>query len=215
MQKFVGSKEEAALSGRGFYCLRPQYAHLGVDIVTWRPDQRKKLVQHFDESSLLPDGSKTQTKSSNEQITSPNHPAATTCYISISIQSPSKQGSVGVASPRPSTSVEHATHPSISSSESGITSLHNILLQAMWDKAEKLLNEDRGLQPAASSDLNAWSVQSASSAVPHFVTSKEGGQYLCNTYCTQWVSSKICSHSMAVAESGWEVGCISSVVYLN
>ena len=74
------------------------------------------------------------------------------------------------------------------------------MLQAMWEKAEKLLNDERGLQPATSSDPNAWSVQSASSAVPHFVTSKEDGQFLCDTHCPQWVSSKICSHTLAVDE---------------
>lgn len=36
--------------------------------------------------------------------------------------------------------------------------------------------------------------------MPHFVTSKENGQYLFDTHCPQWVSSKICSHTLAVAE---------------
>lgn len=97
MRSLVESKQEEvihALSGRGLFHLRPQYAHLGVNVVTWRqkrPDQRKKLVQHFDECSLLLDNSKTQQKSSNKQATSPSDPSSTACHISISIQSPSKQ----------------------------------------------------------------------------------------------------------------------------
>ena len=209
MRSFVESKREEvirALSGRGLFRLRPQYAHLGVDVVTWqrkRPDQRKKVVQHFDECSLLPDHSKMKQKSGEKQATSPSDPSSTACHISISIQSPSKQQSVGIASPShlsQSRSSKHPTHLSISSSESGITSLHQSMLQPMWEKAEKLLNDERGLQPAASSDPNAWSVQSASSTVPHFVTSKEDGQFLCDTHCPQWISSKICSHTLAVAQ---------------
>ena len=96
MRSFVESKREEvirALSGRGLFRLRPQCAHMGVYVVTWqrkRPDQRKKLVQHIDECSLLPDHSKTQQKSGNEQATSPSDPSSTACRISISIQSPSK-----------------------------------------------------------------------------------------------------------------------------
>ena len=139
MRNLVESKREEvirALSGRGLFRLRPQYAHLGVDVVTWQwkwPDQRKKLVQPLDECSLLPDNSKTQQKSSNEQATSPSDPSSTACHISISIQSPSKQQSVGIASPSQSRCSRHPFHLSISSSESGITSLHQCMLQAMGE----------------------------------------------------------------------------------
>ena len=46
----------------------------------------------------------------------------------------------------------------------------------------------------------AWSVQSFTSPVPHFVTSKESGQFVCDPQCPQWVSLQICSHTLAVAE---------------
>ena len=57
---------------------------------------------------------------------------------------------------------------------------------------------ERGLQHAASSDNSAWSVQSFSSPVPHSVTCKESGQFMCDPQCPQWVSLKICSHTFAV-----------------
>ena len=92
-------------------------------------------------------------KSGEKQATSPSDPSSTACHISILIQSPSKQQSVGIASLShlsQSRSSKDPTYLSISSCGSGITSLHQSMLQAMWEKAEKLLNDERGLQPAAS-----------------------------------------------------------------
>ena len=199
MKNLVAAKWEeviCALSGHELYRLRPQYVHLGVDHMTWqrkKPDQRKKLIPRFDECSLLSESitspSKPQLKlhsdvnPANEQGSSSRNlsdPAGGTCHISISIHSPSKQlptviHTQRVSLPGPSS----ACHISISPSERGITSLHQGVLQAIWDKAETLRNRERGLQRAASSDLTAWSVQSLSSAVPHFITSKADGQFLC------------------------------------
>ena len=70
----------------------------------------------------------------------------------------------------------------------------------MWEKAEKLIGMDRGLQRAASSDNSAWSVQSFSSPVRHFITSKKSGQFICDPQVPQWVSLNICSHTLAVAK---------------
>ena len=50
-------------------------------------------------------------------------------------------------------------------------------------------------------------VLSQSSAAPHFVTTRDGGQYLCDISCTQWVSSKFCSHTVAAAEDS---GCLGN-----
>ena len=88
---------------------------------------------------------------------------------------------------------------SIGADKSGLN-LHKEVLSGIWEKAEKLINMERGLQHAASSDSSARSVQSFSSPVPHFVTSKESGQFMCDPQCPQWESLKICSHTVAVAE---------------
>ena len=74
------------------------------------------------------------------------------------------------------------------------------VLQAKRDKAEKLLNQECRLQCAASSDPTTWSAQSLSLAVPNFITSKVDDQFLCDAECPIWVNSKICCHTVAVAE---------------
>lgn len=187
MKNLVSSKREEvirALSGRRLYRLKPEYVHLGVEQVVWlrkRPDQRKKLIRHFDDSSLL-----------SESITQSNLIASN---LIASTQSASTQSNLVASGSSPD-----CAHISILPTSSGITTLHESVLQGMWDKANKLLSTERGLQRAASSDPTAWTVQSFSSAVPHFVTSKPSGQYLCDPQCPQWISSKICSHTIAVAE---------------
>ena len=46
---------------------------------------------------------------------------------------------------------------------------------------------------------------SFSSKTPHFVSSRFGGQYVCDSACIHWNSAKICSHTLAVAESNGEL----------
>ncbi len=148
-----------------------------------RPDQRKKLIKQFDEADLVCEQvvvHASQALSSVKQC------------VRVSEQPPTSSGQIGTSCP--------PRQVSISFSESGITSLHTSVLEPMWKKANNLLSAERGIQHAASSDPTAWSVQSFSSAVPHFVTSKENGQFLCDAQCLQWVSTKICSHTVAAAE---------------
>lgn len=53
------------------------------------------------------------------------------------------------------------------------------------------------------------------SDTPHIVRPKGSGQYSCDANCAQWVSSKICSHTVAVAHLNgsleeflsWYVSC--------
>ena len=71
---------------------------------------------------------------------------------------------------------------SIGANESGLN-LHKEVLSGIWEKAEKPFKLEQGLQPAASSDRSAWSVQSFSSPIPLFVTSKENGQFMCDPPC--------------------------------
>ena len=48
-------------------------------------------------------------------------------------------------------------------------------------------------------------VLSCSQDVPHHVRSCSDGQYLCDKNCLQWMSSQICSHTLAVAEENREL----------
>ena len=187
LRTLVSAKQEEvirAISGRGQYRLRNQYAHLQVSQLEWqrkRPDQRKKLIRQLDQCSLL-----------NEQVSIP----------SVSQQSTSNtQSDEGCSQP----AAEDSPSLSISHVDSGITNLHHSVLKPMWEKAIKLLTTQRGLQPAASSDASAWSVQLFTSAVLHFVTSKADGQYMCDAQCPQWASIKICSHTVAVAEKNGQL----------
>ena len=189
-----------ALSGRGLFHLRPQYAHLGINPMTWqwkRPDQCKKLIRCLMSVHCClkasPDG---QGSSSRNLSDLPG----SSCHISISIQSPSKEPSKPHSNPHTESSslpspAKGMCHKTISPSESGITTLHQGVLQAIWEKAQRLLNRKCGLRCAASFDPTTWSVQSSSSAVPHFITSKASGQFLCDTQSPQWVSSDLQPYS--------------------
>ena len=44
-----------------------------------------------------------------------------------------------------------------------------------------------------------------SSSIPYFVTTRESGQYLCDTSCPQWVSLQIWSHTLAAAEDSGQL----------
>ena len=72
---------------------------------------------------------------------------------------------------------------SISAEECGISTLPHITLQMIWQKAEKLLNSENAITSAPGSDAKARMVLSQSSAVPHFVTTHDDGQYLCDNSC--------------------------------
>ena len=207
LKRLIDAKREEvirALSGRGQYRLQPQYSHLGVDELKWqrmRPDQRKKLIRKFDEAALCsPMYSANNPKSTVESNVSQS---VTSSQISLSESSCVYQSSGASSSSPPSSKL------SIGADGSGLN-LHKEVLSGMWEKADKLISMERGLQRAASSDNSAWSVQSFSSPVPHFVTSKESGQFMCDPQCPQWVSLKICSHTLAVAE---KMGQLSSFLH--
>ena len=89
---------------------------------------------------------------------------------------------------------------SVSAEESGITKLTLTTLQHMWQKAEELMTLDNAITPAPGKDKTAKMVMSYSSSVPHMVTKGQKGQYKCDSRCLNWMSSAICSHTLAVAQ---------------
>ena len=92
------------------------------------------------------------------------------------------------------------TRLSVSAEDSGVTKLTLTTLQQMWEKAEELLSTHNAITPAPGSDSRAKMVMSYSSSMPHLVQRSSNGQYRCDEKCIGWISSKICSHSIAVAE---------------
>ena len=93
----------------------------------------------------------------------------------------------------------------VSPESSGITKLTITTLQCMWEKAEVLMNCDNMITPAPGDDASAKMVLSYSSPVPHLVSKNSGGQYKCDKNCLTWVSSGMCSHSLAVAQLNGDI----------
>ena len=88
---------------------------------------------------------------------------------------------------------------SISAEDSGIVCIPLVTLSGMWDKASELLSKENGITAAPGSDPKARMVLSYSQDTPHHICS-HSGQYPCDSHCPQWISSQICSHTLAVAK---------------
>ncbi len=87
---------------------------------------------------------------------------------------------------------------SVNLSESEITSVTNVALEAISKKAEELLNREGSVLRAPGSK-EAFVVESQTSTKPHYVTILKNGKITCDD-CPGWKASKICSHAVAVAE---------------
>ena len=94
---------------------------------------------------------------------------------------------------------------SVTAEDSGITSIPLVTLMSMWNKAADLLSASNGITPAPGDDSKARMVISRSQVVPHHVRSCSNGRFLCDKNCPQWMSSQICSHTLAVAEQNDEL----------
>ena len=167
-----------ALSGRGCYRLAEGYRQLEVSIEAWskmRPDQRKRSVQKFESFRL--------------QLSSSYDSAGPSCDFTAATSDAELLG--------PS---RYSRSISISAQDSGISTIPLITLPGIWRKAESLLQGENMITKAPGSEQRARVVISFRSDTPHIVKPKENGQYVCDANCPQWVSSKICSHTVAVAE---------------
>ena len=94
---------------------------------------------------------------------------------------------------------------SVDAEDSGIETLPLVTLHGMWEKASKLLTMGNGITAAPSDDRRARMASSFSGKTPHFVSGRSNGQYVCDSACIQWNSAKICSHTLAVAETNGEL----------
>ena len=93
------------------------------------------------------------------------------------------------------------THLSISVDEvSKQVAVPRLVLEGMWTKASKLLTTTGAIMKAPGLDPKAHTVLSSSGNPPHLVTLRKNGQYICDKTCGNWNSTRVCSHTLAVAE---------------
>ena len=74
-----------------------------------------------------------------------------------------------------------------------------VTLDAIWSKAIELLSTSNLITSAPGTQKKACMVLSYSQAT-HLIQAKSDGQYICDSNCQQWVSSQLCSHTLALAE---------------
>ena len=74
------------------------------------------------------------------------------------------------------------------------------VLDGAWKKATNLLTSTNAITKAPGSDEKAHSVISSTGNLPHMVTLRKNGQYVCDKSCANWNSLCICSHTIAVAK---------------
>ena len=74
------------------------------------------------------------------------------------------------------------------------------VLDGVWKKATNLLTSTNAITKAPGSDEKAHSVISSTGNLPHMVTLRKNGQYVCDKSCANWNSLRICSHTVAVVE---------------
>ena len=91
----------------------------------------------------------------------------------------------------------------ISAADADIPSIPLDIRVNVWKNAALLLCKP-GLITLApkmkESDPVSLVVASKSSVRPHIVTTKPSGQFVCESSCPMWVSSKLCSHTVAAAQ---------------
>ena len=173
MRKYIESQREEilrTLSGRGQYRLTPEFSHLGVPAQMWI---KMTTEQRKDCVSTF------EKAKLSRSATQPGEEAC-------------------VSDPPEATSSKRAL--SVSAEDSGIATIPLVTLNSIWAKASELLSLENGITPAPGSDTKARMVISKSQVTPHHVRSPSDNQYVCDNSCPQWVSSQICSHTIAVSE---------------
>ena len=180
LKAYVESQREEilrALSGRGQYRLNLEFAHYGVSTQEWikMRTDQRQQVLEIFQKATLPVHAKTSREPEPEEV-----PA------------------VGLAQTQD-------RHMSIRAEDSGITTIPHVTLDALWVKAEQILQSLNAITPAPGENKKARMVLSYSQATPHHVQTKSDGQYVCDSACLQWASSQICSHTIAAAESNGEL----------
>lgn len=203
IKNLVNSQHEEvirALSQRGKYSLKPEYAHYSVTTQEWmkmRPDQRQQIVTDFQKATIkLPRTCfKKVTSAYVEESTVPisDDNAAVNDEMQQSVM-------VNAQEPMTNDIVTLRTDLSIPADDSGITTIPSVTLNGIWDKAVELLSTSNAITSAPGNQKKACMVLSYSQVAPHLIQAKSNGQYICDSNCQQWISSQLCSHTLAVAE---------------
>ena len=89
-----------------------------------------------------------------------------------------------------------------------VLALPKQLKEALWTKASELAEDDSSITPAPGNE-EAWMVKSYSTKRPHYVRSGKNGGYLCDDQCLSYKSTKICSHTVALA---MKFDCVDQLV---
>ena len=79
------------------------------------------------------------------------------------------------------------------------------VLDAIWTKANELLNDPKAICMVPGGTEKDRIVKSSSGPRPHVVTAKKNGKYSCDTECPNFKSLGICSHSVATAEDNGDL----------
>ena len=187
-----------SLSQCGKYMLKLEYAHYSVTTQEWmrmRPDQRQQIVDEFQKAAL------------KVLLVSFKKSVSACTEVEANMPSSSRDGSGAVqqhvminAQEPMADDVTLQTALSISADSSGITTIPLVTLDAIWAKAIELLSTSNAITSAPGSQKKASMVLSYSQVAPHLVQAKSDGQYICDSSCQQWLSSQLCSHTVAVAE---------------
>ena len=179
---------ERAIIGRSEWQFASEYSHLQIPESKWYKMSQKARERHIRKVN------------------------ATTVSPEVSTDGHTQQSSTAQAS-EPAEGSSHAillqsrhiyTHLDVSVEASGIESISQHTLHAIWNKAEQLLsNSGHVLSVPWSKDPSARLVASFTSEVPHLVTMDQAVfKYMCDNSCPQYKGFSICSHTVAAAQDG-------------
>lgn len=100
--------------------------------------------------------------------------------------------------PASGTETSSKTSLSVTAAESGITSIPTAILESVFEKAANLLSIPGNVVPKPGASDGSFMVAGISNKV-HCVTPGKGGSLTCDRTCVNF-SSKICEHTLAVAQ---------------
>ena len=163
-----------AMIGRGEWEVRNEYKDMFVPEVKYyrmTPLQKNKAEERFLTCQTRDDTNQESKGDSMSSTSSEQTSKAITCNMSITAE------------------------------QSQIVSIPFPIVEEMFKKASSLLDEQSNIVPAPGFGGRQHLVLSRSSSEPHTVrTIGSGNQYACDKTCIKWSTSKICSHTLAVAE---------------
>ncbi|KAJ7323727.1 hypothetical protein OS493_031145 [Desmophyllum pertusum] len=73
-------------------------------------------------------------------------------------------------------------------------------VQRIWSKAAAIVSKPDAIVNAPGSN-DSMLVESKTGKRPHLVTKESAGRFTCDDGCKMWLSTRICSHTVAVADS--------------